>query len=97
MSASHTGRHGEPNGDFRLAMSEFKGAVLARLDSMDKDRALAREETRATLDAIQKDVATLNLRFAYAKGKVAGIAAAASIAVAALWHTIKTLLWSAHQ
>lgn len=78
-------------------MAEFKGAVLARLDSMDEDRRLARHETRETLGQIQADVADLRLKYAYAKGKVAGIAAAASILVAAIWHAVKTVLGSAHQ
>ena len=85
------------NGEFRAAMAEFKGAVLARLDSMDEDRRLARAETRESLKGIYTELSDMKLRFAYAKGKMAGVAAAASIAVAALWHAVKTILGSAHQ
>lgn len=85
------------NGEFRTAMAEFKGAVLARLDAMDEDRRLARIETRESLKGIYAELADLKLRYAYAKGKIAGITAAASIAVAVVWHALRTLLGSAHQ
>lgn len=83
---------GLEDGEFRSAMAEFRGAVLTRLDRMDWDRNEARSETRGALEKIQADVLDLKLKYTYARGKVAGIAAAASLAVALLWQAIKYAL-----
>lgn len=79
-------------------MAEFKGAVLARLDAMDEDRRLARVETRESLKGIYSELADLKLRYAYARGKVAGVAAAVSVGIAMAWHILKSVFaGSAHQ
>ncbi len=65
-------------------MAEFKGAVLARLDAMDFERRIAREESSKLLNGLQEDMIDIKLKIAYHRGQAAALGLGAGTIVSFL-------------